>query len=79
MSQNVPKAVNVFHPTCWVRTDIPPQGWYVHSPMGLADGIAHKSRGQKGKIPFPFGAKNAPTPLCNLRKGYPQKDVATLI
>jgi len=68
-----------FHPTCWVRTDIPPQGWYVRSPRGLADGIAHKNRGQKGKIPFPFGAKNAPTPLCNLRKGYPQKNVAILI
>ena len=51
----------------------------VRSPRGLADGIAHKSRGQKGKIPFPFGAKNALTPLCNLRKGYPQKNVAILI
>lgn len=35
--------------------------WYVRSPRGLADGIAHKSRGQKGKLPFPFGAENAPT------------------
>ena len=50
-----------YHPTCWVRTDIPPFGWYVRPSESLADGIAHKSRGQKGKLPFPFGAKNAPT------------------
>ena len=78
MSQNVPKATNVLSPNL-LGAHIPPQGWYVRSPRGLADGIAHKSREQKGKIPFPFGAKKALTPLCNLRKGYPQKYVAILI
>ena len=41
-----------YHPTCWGRTDIPPFGWYVRPSESLADGIAHKSRGQKGKLPF---------------------------
>lgn len=68
-----------YHPTCWVRTDIPPYGWYVRPSESLADGIAHKKRGQKGKLPFPFGAKNAPTLWCNLRTVLPQKDVAILI
>ncbi len=61
MSQNVPKVVNVFSPNLLGCTDMPPQGWYVRSSECLADGIAHKSRGQKGKLSFPFGAKNAPT------------------
>jgi len=73
MSQNVPKVSNVFSPNLWGRTDTPPFGCYVRSPRGPADGIAHKRRGQKGKILFPFVAKNVPTSLCNLRKGYPQK------
>ena len=46
-----------FHPTCWVRTDIPLCEWYVRPSESLADGIAHKSRGQKRKLPFPIGAK----------------------
>ena len=51
----------------------------VRPSESLADGIAHKSRGQKGKLPFPFGAKSAPTLWCNLRTVLPQKDVAILI
>ena len=35
----------------------------MRSPRGLADGIAHIGRGQKGNLHFPFGAKDAPTDI----------------
>ena len=79
MKQNVLKATNVFSPNLLGAHRYTIFDGIVRSPRGLADGIAHIKHGQQGKIHFPYGTKNVPTLLCNLRAVLPRKDVAILI
>lgn len=79
MSRTAPKTANAFPPNLLGAHRYTTLRVVRALSEGLADGIAHKSRGQKGNLHFPFGAKKAPTPLCNLRTGLPQKSVAILI